>query len=50
MTTPTLTVFAEGRLCTAGPFDRHGAGRRETPVSPPQGGGGMLETARRIPL
>ena len=30
MTTPTLTSFAKGRLCTAGPFHRRGAAPRES--------------------
>jgi hypothetical protein len=36
--TPTLSSFAEGRLCTADPFGRRGAVRRESPASPPRGG------------
>jgi hypothetical protein len=36
--TPTLSSFAEGRLCTADPLRRHGAMRREFPALPPQGG------------
>ena len=45
--TPTLTLFAEGRLCTASPFGRHGAVRRETPASPPRGGVAAFGTARQ---
>ena len=41
MTTPTLALLAEGRLCTAGPFGWHGAVRRETPALPPRGGVGL---------
>ena len=44
---PTLTNFVEGRLCVAAPFGRHGAMRRETPASPPQGGAASLGAARR---
>lgn len=47
---PTLTLFAEDLLCTAGPFARHGAVRREFPASPPRGGdasfGAALQEAR----
>jgi hypothetical protein len=44
---PTRTTFAKGRLCTAGPFDRRGAMRHETPVLPPRGGEAALGAARQ---
>lgn len=47
MTTPTLTGFAEGQLCTADPFGRHGAVRHETPASPSEGARQSLGTALR---
>ena len=40
----------EGRLCTAGPFDKHGAMRHEFPASPPHWGAGRpLRSGRARP-
>ena len=36
-TTPTLTAFAEDRLCTADPLRGREAMLRETPATPPEG-------------
>src|SRR5207245_10024409 len=41
MTAPTLTMFAEGRLCTAGPCRGRGAVLREFPAPPPGGGASL---------
>src|SRR5437660_3657753 len=41
MTTPTLTMFAEGRLCAAGPCHGRGAVLREFPAPPPGGGASL---------
>jgi hypothetical protein len=45
--TPTLTLFAEGQRCTADPFGRRDAMRREFPALPPQGGAASLGAALR---
>ncbi len=41
MTTPTLTMFVEGRLCVAGPCRGRGAVLREFPAPPPRGGASL---------
>ena len=41
MTTPTLTVFAEGRLLTAGPCRGRRAVLCEFPAPPPGGGASL---------
>src|SRR5437762_144891 len=41
LTTPTLKMFAEGRLCAAGPCRGRGAVLREFPAPPPEGGASL---------
>ena len=50
MDAPRRACGVEGRLCTAGPFDKRGAMRHEFPVSPPHlGAGRPLRSGRAQP-